>query len=239
MCIRDSYDTPPEPKSAETPGHRIQSSSACRSSTQRDATEWLPKWAGSVSNSGQVQVSVITLFAVQPALAVRVEEQLRVGVLAGRAVLPSSQLGHRSRPSVPRHEASYRPDCPAVSPRLTLLLDPADRVHRRGHAEALQYPPHRCDVAERPVLAALRCAGGGAGEPAQYLLRGAQVLLVDDPRLSLNPGRLHQVVVRPVTPALAHDRRHIWAIHLQHRSVDHRHAVSDTETPTTAGRLSA
>src|SRR5664280_1562075 len=140
MCIRDSYDTPPEPKSAETPGHRIQFSSACRSSTQPDATEWLPKWAGSVSNSGQVQVSVITLFAVQPALAVRVEEQLRVGVLAGRAVLPSSQLGHRSRPSVPRHEASYRPDCPAVSPRLTLLLDPADRVHRRGHAEALQYP---------------------------------------------------------------------------------------------------
>src|SRR5664280_2578749 len=40
MCIRDSYDTPPGPKSAETPGHRIQSSSACRSSTQRDATEY-------------------------------------------------------------------------------------------------------------------------------------------------------------------------------------------------------
>src|SRR5664280_2501874 len=40
MCIRDSYDTPPGPKSAETPGHRIQSSSACRSSTQRDATDY-------------------------------------------------------------------------------------------------------------------------------------------------------------------------------------------------------
>src|SRR5664280_494666 len=40
MCIRDSYDTPPGPKSAETPGHRIQYSSACRSSTQRDATDW-------------------------------------------------------------------------------------------------------------------------------------------------------------------------------------------------------
>jgi len=58
---------------------------------------------------------LLALFAVQPALAVRVEEQLRVGVLAGRAVLPSSQLGHRSRPSVPRHEAPYRPDCPAVA----------------------------------------------------------------------------------------------------------------------------
>src|SRR5664280_2187826 len=42
MCIRDSYDTPPGPKSAETPGHRIQSSSACRSSTQRDATDDAP-----------------------------------------------------------------------------------------------------------------------------------------------------------------------------------------------------
>src|SRR5664280_853960 len=62
----------------------------------------------------------LALFAVQPALAVRVEEQLWVGVLAGRAVLPPPQLGHWCPVSVLLyHGASYRPDCPAVAARST------------------------------------------------------------------------------------------------------------------------
>ena len=50
----------------------------------------------------------------------------------------------------------------------------------------------------------------GPGEPGGHLIGRAQVLLRDDPRLTADPGRLHQVVVRLPADLLPDDRRHAF-----------------------------
>ena len=81
------------------------------------------------------------------------------------------------------------------------------------------------------LAAAMR--GGGLGLPDRtrhkdfgavaaahrrgQFLGGAQVLLRGDPRLTADPGGLHQVVVGGPAALLTHYRCHIWVIHYQAR----------------------
>ena len=77
------------------------------------------------------------------------------------------------------------------------------------HTHPLEHRPHRRQVPEGQVPAAVRLARPGALQAGDDLLGRAQVALGNDPGLAAHPGRLDQVVVRLAALPLPHDRCHI------------------------------
>src|SRR5680860_655276 len=92
-------------------------------------------------------------------------------------------------------------------------LQVADVIDDVGDLQALQHPPHRRDVPERLVLAAVRLPRTAALQTGHDLLGGTQVLLGHDARLAVHPGGLHQVVVGLLAASLPHNGWHIWVLH--------------------------
>src|SRR6266536_2685690 len=85
--------------------------------------------------------------------------------------------------------------------------------NRRWSTAARPSLTDRGQVPELLVLAADRLAACRARQPRYDFLGGAQVLLGHDPRLAVDAGGLHQVVVGVLPASLPHDRWHMWVIH--------------------------
>ena len=84
-----------------------------------------------------------------------------------------------------------------------------DLVDDLGHSEPAQHLPHRSDVAESEMAAAIRLTWTGLRQAGGDLLGRAQIALGDDPGLAADPGGLGKVVVRLPVLLLADDERHI------------------------------
>ncbi|MCJ7754656.1 MAG: hypothetical protein MUP13_08830 [Thermoanaerobaculales bacterium] len=83
------------------------------------------------------------------------------------------------------------------------------RVDDLRDVETVQDRPHRRQVPELFVLGTHRFADHSTGQFGHHFLGGPQILLRHDARLTVHPRGFHQVVVRLVTLALTHNRRHI------------------------------
>jgi len=97
---------------------------------------------------------------------------------------------------------------------------------RRGgpRGASLQHPPHRGEVTELLVLAALPAARRRGQEAGHHLRGAAQALLADDARLAVHAGRLDEVVVRLLAELLPHNRWQIWVMHYRAAKVRQRAA---------------
>ena len=84
-----------------------------------------------------------------------------------------------------------------------------DLIDDLRHLQPAQHLPHRSDVAEGEMTAAIRLTWSCLRQARRDLLGRAEITLRDDPGLAVDPGGLGQVVVRLAVLLLADDERHI------------------------------
>ena len=115
------------------------------------------------------------------------------------------ELGTRINHPVRRREGDVGPDRrPGTG--ATGAGDPVDDLR---HLQPAQHLPHRSDVAEGEMTAAIRLTWSCLRQARRDLLGRAEIALRDDPGLAVDPGGLGQVVVRLAVLLLADDERHI------------------------------